>query len=217
MPKSIRGAEEQAARERIRVIYDREAPRYDRSVGRAEGWLLGDMRRLFAAEMTGDTLEVGIGSGLNLPYYPRGLPRPVGLDLSGGMLRLAAARATGLGLPLLLIQGVADQLPFPDASFDRVGVSLTLCTVPDPTRALREVARVCRPGGRVVLLEHVLSPVWPVAVAERLLSPLQERLMGCHLTRRTVDEARRLGFVIESERRRRWAVFRLVVARPPER
>ncbi|MDQ3466804.1 MAG: hypothetical protein M3411_01030, partial [Chloroflexota bacterium] len=98
---------------------------------------------------------------------------------------------------------------------DTVAISLALCTVPEPEVALRELARVCRADGRVVLLEHVRSPVAVVYAAERLLSPLQERLIGCHLTRETIQTARRLGFTIESEERRLWSVFRLVVARPP--
>jgi ubiquinone/menaquinone biosynthesis C-methylase UbiE len=204
-------------RDEVRAIYDRRAPDYDRSVGRTEGWLLGDLRRAFAEEMAGDVLEVGIGSGLNLAGYPPAVRRAVGLDLSGGMLAIARERAAALGRTVALVQGDAQRLPFADASFDTVGVSLTLCTVAEPAKALAEMARVCRLGGRVVLLEHVLSPVWPVALGERLLSPLQERLLGCHLTRETVAEARRLGFVVESERERVFGVLRLVVARPPRR
>src|SRR5690606_9602484 len=79
----------------------------------------------------------------------------------------------------------------------------------------REAARVCRPEGRVILLEHVRSPVWPVTMVQRLLAPAQERAMGCDLLRTTVETAERLGFTIESERRRLFGVFRRVVARPP--
>jgi ubiquinone/menaquinone biosynthesis C-methylase UbiE len=199
----------------IRAVYDRRAPSYDRTIGFGERVLLGDLRRAFAAELRGQTLEVAIGSGLNLPFYPPTIGRAVGIDLSAGMLAEARARAGDLHLAIDLAQMDAQRLAFADASFDTVGVSLALCTVPDPAAALAEIARVCRPDGRVVLLEHVRSPVWPVFALERLVWPLQERLIGCHLTRDTIDTARRLGFTIESEWRRLCGVVRLVVARPP--
>jgi len=202
-------------RERIRAIYDRQAPTYDRSVGLGERLLLGDLRQAFAAELCGETLEVAVGSGLNLPGYSPAVTRAVGVDLSAGMLRRARDRAAVLGRPLAVVQADAEHLPFAAAAFDTVAVCLALCTVPDPTRALLEIARVCRPDGRVVLLEHVRSPSAPIYALERLLSPLQERFIGCHLTRETITEARRLGFRIDSERTRLFAVFRLVVARPP--
>jgi ubiquinone/menaquinone biosynthesis C-methylase UbiE len=104
---------------------------------------------------------------------------------------------------------------FPSASFDTVAISLALCTVPDPRRALAELARVCRPSGRVVFLEHVLSPIPPVAWMERLVSPVQERILGCHLDRSTIDLVRAAGYEIEREESRVLGVFRLAVARPP--
>ena len=201
--------------DRIRRTYDRRADAYDRSAGRVEGLLVGDFRRGFAAALHGRSLEVAVGSGLNLPHYPATVTDAVGLDLSREMLRRAGQRARALGRPVALVQGDAERLPFPDAAFDSVGVSLALCTVPDPAAALREVARVCRPEGTVVLLEHVLSPSRPVAALERLLTPLQARAIGCHLDRETIDLARRLGFRVEREAARRFGVFRLVVARPP--
>lgn len=201
--------------DRIRRIYDDRAATYDRSIGVTERILLGPLRREFGARLRGETLEIGVGSGLNLPYYASAVTRAVGIDLSSEMLALAEQRAAGMPFPVTLLQGDAEALPFPDDSFDTVAISLALCTVPDPVMALREMARVCRPDGRVVMLEHVLSPVPPVAVAERLLSPLQERAMGCHLDRETIGLARSLGFAILEERQRLFGVFRLVVARPP--
>jgi ubiquinone/menaquinone biosynthesis C-methylase UbiE len=201
--------------ERIRRIYDDRAATYDRSVGRAERIMLGPLRREFGALLRGETLEVGVGSGLNLPYYGGVVTRAVGVDLSTEMLALARRRAREAGLAIELVQADAEELPFPDASFDTVAISLALCTIPNPERALRELARVCRSDGRIVMLEHVLSPVRLVAMAERLLSPLQERAMGCHLDRETIDVARGLGFEVLEEQRRLFGVFRLVVARPP--
>lgn len=185
--------------ERIRRIYDERAATYDRSIGVTERLLLGPFRREFGARLRGETLEIGIGSGLNLPHYTAAVISAAGIDLSSAMLRVAARRAADLGLTIALSQADAERLPFADASFDTVAISLALCTVPHPETALQEMARVCRPGGRVVLLEHVLSPSLPVATAERLLSPLQERVMGCHLDRDTIGLARSLGFTIDED------------------
>ncbi|MDP9365501.1 MAG: methyltransferase domain-containing protein, partial [Chloroflexota bacterium] len=147
--------------------------------------------------------------------YAPAVTRAVGVDLSAGMLAEARRRAAELGRPVALVQADAEVLPFVDASFDTVAVSLALCTVPRPEVALREMARVCRPAGRVVLLEHVRSPVAPVDATQRLLSPFQERFIGCHLTRETIELVRQLGFTIQSARARLLGVFRLVVMQPP--
>lgn len=199
---------------RIRDLYDQRARTYDKTVGCSEKIMLGNLRREFAAELHGQTLEIAIGSGLNLPGYPTAVTRAVGVDLSHGMLREARLRGRSGG-DLLLAQMDAQHLAFPDQSFDTVAVSLALCTIPDPLLTLGEIARVCRPGGRIVLLEHVRSPLLPVAVVQRLLSPLQERFIGCHLDRETIALVQRLGFRIVSERRHLIGVFRLVVAEPP--
>jgi ubiquinone/menaquinone biosynthesis C-methylase UbiE len=203
--------------DRLRHIYDERAPTYDRTVRASERLTLGDFRRAFGAALRGRTLEVAIGSGLNLPAYSPEVTATVGTDLSGGMLHVARRRAAELGRPLTLAQMDAQRLAFRDASFDTVAVSMALCTVPDPSVALRELARVCRPDGHVVLLEHVLSPVRPLAWLQRLLTPRQVRAIGCHFDRDTVGLLRREGFAIESERSRLFGIFRLVVARPPQR
>ncbi|MGH2559543.1 MAG: class I SAM-dependent methyltransferase [Thermomicrobiales bacterium] len=202
-------------RRHLQATYDEHASTYDSSVGRGERLFLGDFRQRFGAELRGETLEVAVGSGLNLPYYTDAMTRAVAVDLSQGMIGIATERARTLGRQIDFAQMDAQRLAFPDNSFDTVAISLSLCTVPDPVAALQEMARVCRPEGRIVLLEHVLSPVPPVAWLERLLSPLQERYIGCHLNRRTIETARSMGFHVESERRRVAGVFRLVVARPP--
>jgi ubiquinone/menaquinone biosynthesis C-methylase UbiE len=186
-------------RRRVRAIYDRRAPAYDRTVGAGERLLVGDLRERFGALLRGRTLEIAAGTGLNLPHYAPNVTETVAVDLSMGMLREARGRAGALGRPVGLAQMDAEVLAFPDGAFETVAVSLALCTVGRPEVALREMARVCAPGGRVVLLEHVLSPVWPVAVLQRLLSPLQTRAMGCHLDRETVALLRREG--LRSNRR----------------
>jgi ubiquinone/menaquinone biosynthesis C-methylase UbiE len=199
----------------IRAVYDRRARTYDRTVGCGERVLLGGLRRAFGAELRGATLEVAVGSGLNLPHYGPDVDRAVGVDLSRGMLWEARQRVATLARPVALVLMDAQRLAFPAASFDTVAISLALCTVPDPAAALRELARVCKPGGRVVLLEHVRSPYWPVALFQHAVSPLQERFIGCHLTRETEKNLRHLGFTIISEHTRLFGIFRLLVATPP--
>lgn len=203
-------------RSRVRGIYDRRAATYDRTVGLGERLLVGDLRRRFGAALRGRTLEIAAGTGLNLPYYTPAVTQRVMVDLSAGMLCELRARAANLGTPVHAAIMDAERLALPDGAFDTVAVSLALCTVGRPDVALREMARVCAPGGRIVLLERVLSPLWPVAWLQRLASPLQVRDMGCHLDRTTIDLLRAEGFAVESEQRRRCGIFRLVVVRPKE-
>jgi ubiquinone/menaquinone biosynthesis C-methylase UbiE len=200
--------------EQIRDAYNRRAASYEATAGRGEKALTGDFRARFGALLEGATLEVAIGGGLNLPHYSERVTKAVGTDLSTGMLAIAADRARELQREIELVVMDAQHLAFPDDSFDTVAISLALCTVPDPMAALREMSRVCQPGGRIVLLEHVRSPIWPVAMFQRAVSPIQERLVGCHLARETVDLARASGLRIEREDRRLLGIFRLVVARP---
>jgi ubiquinone/menaquinone biosynthesis C-methylase UbiE len=143
--------------------------------------------------------------------------KATGVDLSGQMLAVAEERATALGRPITLQQADAEALPFADGSFDTVAISLALCTIPDAERGLRELGRVCRAAGRVVLLEHVRSTAVPVALLQQVLSPLNERAVGCHLDRETFALAESLGFAIEIVRSRLFGAVRLAVARPPAR
>jgi ubiquinone/menaquinone biosynthesis C-methylase UbiE len=208
---STPNGETRSETDRIRDIYDERAPTYDRSLGLVERIAIGPLRQEFGDLLNGETLEVGVGSGLNLPYYSPAVTRAVGVDLSDEMLRHARERARELPFPATFVQADAAALPFPDATFD----TLALCTIPEPAQALREAARVCRPEGRVVLLEHVRAPARPLAMAQRLLSPLNERAIGCHLDRDTFGLARSLSFVVEPIASRFFDIFQLAVARPP--
>lgn len=207
-----------AETERVEAIYDEIAPRWDASVGRTERLLIGKrMRAAVADQLQGDVLEIGTGTGATLHQLAGNdrITSFTGIDLSQGMLDRAQQVAAGLPFPVDLRQMDATRLDFPAASFDTVTVSLTLCTVPDPAATLREMARVCRPDGRIVLLEHVLSPNPVVGWFLRRLSPAQERMLGCHLDRPTNHLVRDLGFQVERDDSRFFGIFHLIVARPP--
>lgn len=161
----------------VRARYDRAARWFDLLETPVELLLLHGLRRRLAALVRGRVLEVAAGTGRNLSYYPRDLPVVIS-DLSHGMLARAQGKAPGAAILAHL-----EALPFPDGSFDTVVVTLALCTVPDPVGAVREMARVCRPGGRLLLLEHVRSRSPLLAWLQGRLTPWQVRRLGCHLDR----------------------------------
>lgn len=204
--------------DRIRDIYDDLAPEWDRRQGAGERILIGDdLRRELANELRGDVLELGSGTGVTLRHidWERGhVTSFTATDISPGMLQQARQREGMAGRPVTFREVDASTLPFPDASFDTVTTSLTLCTVPDPERTLREMSRVCRPDGRIVLLEHVRAPNRLLAWLQRRLTPMQARRMGCHLDRPTDRLVRDMGFPIERHERKFLSIFRLLVLRP---
>jgi SAM-dependent methyltransferase len=194
---------------RIRAIYDQGG---EALTPREGGWFLGDSRQWLAGQARGDTLEVGIGTGLTLPYYAPDV-RLTGIELSPVMLAMARRRATDLGLDASLRLGDAMRLDVPDASVDTVVFCLVLCTVPDDRGAIMEAARVLRPGGRLVALEHVRSPNPIVRFAERLWEPIGSRRYADHPLRDPVDHLAGAGLTIESLERRRLGIVERLVAR----
>ncbi|MGD9894942.1 MAG: class I SAM-dependent methyltransferase [Dehalococcoidia bacterium] len=200
--------------ERLRRIWDKEAPRYDRSMRFVERVLFGDGRAWVCRQAAGDVLEVAIGTGRNLPFYPVGV-RLTGVDLSPAMLAIARRRAARLGLPVDLCEGDVEALAFPDAAFDTVVCTLSLCNIPGVHRAVAEMKRVLRPGGRLLLLDHVRSSVAVVRAVQRLLEPLARRFEGDYLLRRPVEQVRAAGFRIERDERSKWGIVERVAARKP--
>ena len=200
--------------DRVRRIYDRIARRYDRIMAVVDALFFPGGRSWVAARAEGCVLDVAVGTGRNLPLYPPGT-RIVGVDVSLAMLALAKQRSESLPPHVDLHVGDAQCLALPNASFDTVVFTLALCSIPDPKRALNEAWRVLRPGGRLLALEHVRSPVAPVRAAQRALQPLFVRAMCDHLLREPADEAVAAGFEIERiERARLGIVERLVAIKP---
>jgi ubiquinone/menaquinone biosynthesis C-methylase UbiE len=143
------------------------------------------LRARVAAGLAGQVLEIGFGSGLNIPYYPTGLTRVQAVDPATVGRKLAARRAAACPVPIDYIGADAQSLPAGDASVNSVLSTWTLCTIPDASRALAEIRRVLRPGGAFHFVEHGLAPDPAVARLQQRLTPLQHRAFGgCHLNRR---------------------------------
>jgi ubiquinone/menaquinone biosynthesis C-methylase UbiE len=186
---------------RSRRLWDRMAPRYDREMRRVEPLLFGrDARPWICSQARGDVLEVAIGTGLNLPHYPSGI-RLTGVDLSPVMLATAGNRAAALGLPVRLFEADAEHLPFEDASFDTVVCTLSLCSVADDRAAIVEMHRVLRPGGQLLLLDHVAATNRFLLALQRLWEKVTLRLAGDYQTRHPLPLVERAGFLLQDSRR----------------
>jgi ubiquinone/menaquinone biosynthesis C-methylase UbiE len=166
----------------IRAIYERLAPRYDRRERPLEWLFFRRYRRRLLSRARGKVLEVGIGTGLNLPFYPPDCTI-AGTDLSSAMLRIAQRRADHLNHSVALQIMDTEQLAFPKESFDTVVSTLSLCTVIDPLQALQEMARVARREGQLLLLEHGRCQVGRIARWQDRITPHQVLRVGCHLNR----------------------------------
>jgi ubiquinone/menaquinone biosynthesis C-methylase UbiE len=198
--------------ERVRRIYDESADDYDRQISFCERLLFGGGREWVCSRAQGEVLEVAIGTGRNLAHYPKGVSL-TGIDLSQAMLEVAHDRARKLSIEADLRVGDATALPFPDESFDTVVMTLALCTIPDDQAAIAEASRVLRSSGRLVLLEHVRSPVLPVRVVQRVLDPLFVRFEGDHLVREPLEYLEEHGFRVEQLERSKWGIVERVSAR----
>jgi ubiquinone/menaquinone biosynthesis C-methylase UbiE len=200
--------------ERVRAIQDKEAPRYDRQISFFERVLFGGGREWVCSQAEGQVLELAAGTARNLPYYPKAVSITA-VELSPEMLAIGRKRAEALGRDADLRVGDVQALDFADESFDTVVCTLGLCTIPDPRKAVAEAHRVLRPGGKLLLLEHVRSPSLPVRTIERLLDPLAVRFAADHLTREPLDYLDSEGFVVERLQRSKLGIVERVLARKP--
>lgn len=154
-------------------------------------------RQRAVAEATGPVLEIGAGSGLNLPLYRRPAEWVCAVEPALELLAMAQRRGSAASLPVLPMRASAEGLPFRGGAFATVVSTWTLCSIPDPLQALREVGRVLAPGGRFVFVEHGLAPEAGVARWQHRLTPLWRHLAGgCHLNRKIDDLIRAAGFRI---------------------
>jgi ubiquinone/menaquinone biosynthesis C-methylase UbiE len=143
----------------------------------------------------GGVLEIGVGSGRNLPLYGSAIDHVCAINPSAELLRLARNRMADVLMAVSLVRGSAEQIPFANEVFDEIVTTWTLCSIPDPVAALVEMRRVLKPGGNLVFVEHGLSPESRVARWQHRLTPCWKRIGGgCHLDRKMDDLIRAAGF-----------------------
>jgi SAM-dependent methyltransferase len=155
------------------------------------------LRRRVCEGLAGDVVEIGFGSGLNVPFYPSKVTRVAAVEPADLSWRLAEKRLNATAVPVHRSGLNGQVLPFADDSFDTALSTWTLCTIPDVAAALRELRRVLKPGGTLHFLEHGLAPDARVRVWQQRLDPIEKRLFGgCHLTRPIVELVTAAGFSI---------------------
>jgi SAM-dependent methyltransferase len=155
------------------------------------------LRRRVCAGLAGDVVEIGFGTGHNVPFYPASVTRVDAVEPADLGWRLAAGRLSAASVPVQRCGLDGQSLPLPDDSYDAALSTWTLCTIPDPVVALREVHRVLKPGATLHFLEHGLAPDESVRRWQRRIEPLNKRVFGgCHLTRPIADLLGRAGFTI---------------------
>lgn len=193
--------------------YNRFARWYDWVEGVPEVLGVRRLRRSLLHRASGRVLEVAVGTGKNLSYYPQGC-RIIGVDVSSEMLSIARKRAAKLRVNVSFVLADAERLPFSEERFDTVASSLTTCTFPNPVAALREMARVCRTGGRILLLEHGRSDRNLLAHWQDRRDEPHSRQLGCHWNRRTSDLVREAGLKVRKARRSFFGIFYQIEAEP---
>lgn len=200
--------------QQIQDAYNQQAGLYE-VTSTVLGWLgLNLLRRKAFCSATGDILEVAVGNGKNLKLFPKS-SSVTAVDISSAMLSKAKQKAKQLNLNATFKQADAESLPFAKSSFDTVVSSLSVCTFADPVRALEEMRRVCRPGGRILLLDHGRSNLkWVSWYQDKKAIKRGPDDTGCYPNRDPEQLSRKAGLKIDKIERPYWGYFYLISARP---
>ena len=178
--------------DKIQKRYNRVAKIYDfmeRPMERA----LAKWRDRLMKHVEGKVLEVGVGTGKNLKYYPEDIELSA-IDFSPNMIEKAMEKAEEMKKPVKLFVMDAEDMDFPDNSFDTVVSSCVFCSVPDPVQGLKEIRRVCKDGGKVVMLEHVRSDIPYLGSLMDMMNPIPVHVYGANINRNTLDNLQKAGF-----------------------
>ncbi|MDK2919240.1 MAG: hypothetical protein PWQ37_1973 [Candidatus Petromonas sp.] len=178
---------------KIKKRYDRVSYVYDSFEKTMESMIKTTWRVDLMKELKGKVLEVGVGTGKNIQYYPHDL-EVVAIDFSPKMLSKAKEKAKKLNKKVDLRLMDAQQMDFPDNSFDSVFTTCVFCSVPDPVKGLHEIKRVCKKDGKIILIEHVRSEQKVLGLLMDLFNPLVVNTFGANINRKTVENVKKAGF-----------------------
>jgi ubiquinone/menaquinone biosynthesis C-methylase UbiE len=211
-PQKMDGIDRPSKRTQRR--YDRLAFAYDTMEAPLERFRFAGWRQRLGNHIKGPTaLEVGVGTGKNFPYYTSGV-QIVSVDLSPRMLMRARRRASNRDLSVDLREMDVQNLDFPDHSFDTVFATFVFCSVPDPVGGLRELRRVCKPSGHLLLLEHMRPKNVVLGLVFDVLNPMVVRMMSANINRRTMDNIRSAGWKVRIEENLSSDIVRWIEAVP---
>jgi ubiquinone/menaquinone biosynthesis C-methylase UbiE len=197
----------------ISAKYNRFARWFDLVEGVPDVLGVRKLRQRLLRQASGQVLEVAVGTGKNLRHYPGGC-RIIGVDVSREMLSLGRELAAKLSKNVSFSLTDAESLPFSDNSFDTVVSSLTACTFPNPVAALKEMARVCRPSGRILLLEHGLSDYNWLGRLQNRTADWNAKQLGCHWNREPLQLVRHAGLKVVEAERSFFGIFYQIKAQP---
>jgi ubiquinone/menaquinone biosynthesis C-methylase UbiE len=172
-----------------------------------------ELRKKALSQASGKVLEVGVGTGNNFPYYPPGC-EVTAIDFSPGMLARARKKLHLARAPIKLLEMDAQAMDFPDNTFDTVVATCVFCSVPDPVKGLAEVKRVCKPNGKIILLEHVRSESPVIGWLMDVLNPISLHLIGSNINRRTVQNVISAGIQLQKVEDLRGKIVKLIVGTP---